>query len=109
MKRTVTRWEAQQLVAEYMKQLRQAMLDAAQAAAEDQLFWDDIGYAFADPRDRDARKALDRIGKLVHLQREHVKQLATQSDRLRREAGQKGTSTVEERRRLIQEAILLSL
>ena len=29
MKRTVTRWEAQQLVAEYMKQLRQAMLDAA--------------------------------------------------------------------------------
>src|SRR5258706_3012387 len=209
MKRTVTRWEAQQLVAEYMKQLRQATLDAAhipdqiagetgvrpstleqdwrrdaegaglsppeieeswvwfresafegppvleeteqrtaretmpesvrrvlkknplygfvgydpdllddlglsikddaQAAAEDQLFWDDIGYAFADPRDRDARKALDRIGKLVHLHREHVKQLATQSDRLRREAGQKGTSTVEERRRLIQEAILLSL
>jgi hypothetical protein len=209
MKRTVTRWEAQQLVAEYMKQLRQAMLetahipdpitgetgvrpntleqdwrrdaegaglsppeieeswawfrenafeappvleetkqraaretmpesvrsvlkrnpmygfvgydpdliddlglsikDDAQAAAEDQLFWDDIGYAFADPRDRDVRKALDRIGKLVHLQRQHVQQLATHSDRLRREAGQKGTSMAEERRRLIHEAILLSL
>jgi len=84
--------------------------DDTQAVAEEQLFWDDIGCAFAAPtRDRDARNALDRIAKLVHLQPGHVRRLTAEDDRLSREAGQKGTTIAEERRRLVQTAILLSL
>jgi hypothetical protein len=70
-----------------------------EAEADEWRFWDNIGHAFTDPRDADARKALDRLARLVRLKPEHTRDLARQN----------GISMEAMKRRLIQQAVLLSL
>jgi len=67
--------------------------------ADDWQFWDDVGHAWTDPHDPDARAALDRLARLVRLTPDH----------LRTAADRNGTSMAAEKRRLVQEAVLLAL
>ena len=69
------------------------------AAADDWRFWADISHAWTDPPDADARLALDRLAKLVRLKPEHTRDLATKNE----------TTMEATKRRLVQEAVLLSL
>jgi hypothetical protein len=73
--------------------------DDLQAQAEAQRFWEDIGFAYSDPSALDARQAIDRLADLVHLKPEHLRRLAAEND----------TTPLEEKRRLTQEAVVLSL
>jgi hypothetical protein len=76
-----------------------SIVNDAESEEEDQPFWEDIGYALGEPSDADTRHALDRIGRLVRLQPRQLRALAEQDD----------TSMAAVKRRLIQEAVLLSL
>jgi hypothetical protein len=82
------------------KQPIPAIPDDLQGAAEDWQFWDDVGYAFSDPSsDADARRALDRLARRIRLKPEHTRRLARQND-----APMEAT-----KRRLVHEAVVLSL
>jgi len=73
--------------------------DDLQRTAEDWQFWDDVGRALNDPPDADDKRALDRLARLVKLKPEHTRQLAETSN----------TSMEATKRRLVQEAVVLSL
>ncbi len=69
------------------------------AEADDWRFWDDVGHAWTDSSSAEARQALDRLAELVHLKPEHTRDLARANS----------TTMAATKRRLIQEAVLLSL
>src|SRR5438876_4193901 len=86
------------LIDDLVDQFKQPRADLA-LEAEDWRFWDDIGCALTDPSNADARQALDRLAQLVRLKPEQMRHLAEKND----------TTMAAEKRRLVQEAVLLSL
>lgn len=80
-------------------QFKQPIPNDLQREAEDWRFWDDITQAWGDPSDADVRPALDRLANLVHLKPEHTRHLAEKD----------GKTMAATKRRLVQDAVLLSL
>lgn len=72
---------------------------AVAAEAEDWQFWHDISYAYEDLTSSDARHAIDRVAKLVRIKPEHGRTLANTL----------ATTMEDAKRRVVQEAILLSI
>lgn len=66
---------------------------------DERRFENDVALAITDPSNLEARRALDRLARLVHLKPEHTRQLAGMHDR----------SMEATKRQLVQEAVLFSL
>jgi hypothetical protein len=82
-----------------LNEFKQPIPDDLRHVADEWGFWDDVGYALTDPSDAGARPALDRLVQLVRLKPEAVRHLAEKND----------TTMAATKRRLIHEAVLLSL
>ncbi len=87
------------LIDDLVDQFTHPIPDALQREADDWRFWDDVAQAWGDPSNADVRRALDRLARLVRLKPERVRHLAERH----------GTTMAAEKRRLVQEALLLSL
>src|SRR6266853_3642513 len=86
-------------VADLLNEFKQPIPDDLRRVADDWRFWDDVGYALTDPSNAGARQALERLAQLVRLKPEDVRRLAEKND----------TTMAATKRRLVQEAVLLSL